>query len=131
MGQAQRLKALEAENARLRRALAALTVDQLSLQAVAEGKILSPARRRIAVSHVRSNLGDSERRVCRALGMSRSSLRYTPQPRDAEAALTHSMVGVSGGQYGRYRYRRVHALLQAQGWQVSPGRVMRWWCVKG
>ena len=71
------------------------------------------------MSHVRSNLGYSERRVCRALGMSRSSLRYTPQPRDAEAALTHSMVGLAG-QYGRYGYRRVHALLQVQGWQVSP-----------
>ena len=91
---------------------------------------MSPARRRIAVSQVRSNLGDSERRVCRALGMSRSSLRYTPQPRDAEAALTHSMVGLAG-QYGRYGYRRVHALLQAQGWQVSPGRVMRWWRREG
>ena len=94
------------------------------------GKILSPARRRIAVSHVRSNLGYSERRVCRALGISRSSVRYTLQPRDDEAALTHSIVGLAG-QYGRYRYRRVHALLQAQGWQVSPGRVLRWWRREG
>ena len=52
------------------------------------------------------------------------------QPRDAEAALTHSMVGLAG-QYGRYGYRRVHALLQAQGWQVSHGRVMRWWRREG
>ena len=91
---------------------------------------MSPARRRIAVSHVRSKLGDSERRVCRALGMSRSSVRYTPQPRDDEAALTRSMVGLAA-QYGRYGYRRVHALLQAQGWQVSQGRVMRLWRREG
>ena len=38
VGQAQRLKALEAENARLRRAVADLTVDKLSLQEVAAGK---------------------------------------------------------------------------------------------
>ena len=35
------------------------------------------------------------------------------------------------GQYGRYGYRRVHALLQAQGWQVSHGRVMRLWRREG
>ena len=72
VGQAKRRKALEAEHARRRRAVADLTVDKLLLKDVAEGQILSPARRRIAVSHVRSNRGDSERRVCRALGMSRS-----------------------------------------------------------
>ena len=38
VGQAERLKALAAENARLRRAVADLTVDQLSLQEVAAGK---------------------------------------------------------------------------------------------
>ncbi len=82
------------------------------------------------MSHVRSNLGYSERRVCRALGISRSSVRYTPQPRDDESALTHSIVGLAG-QYGRYGYRRVHALLQEQGWQVSHGRGMRLWRREG
>ena len=38
VGQAKRLKALEAENARLRRAVADLTVDKLILKEVAEGK---------------------------------------------------------------------------------------------
>lgn len=36
--QAKRLKALEAENARLKRAVADLTVDKLTLKEVAEGK---------------------------------------------------------------------------------------------
>jgi transposase InsO family protein len=35
------------------------------------------------------------------------------------------------GQYGRYGYRRVHALLASQGWQVSHGRVMRIWRREG
>jgi putative transposase len=38
VGQAKRLKALEVENARLRRAVADLTVDKLILKEVAEGK---------------------------------------------------------------------------------------------
>ena len=38
VGQAKRLKALEAEHARRRRAVAELTVDKLVLKEVAEGK---------------------------------------------------------------------------------------------
>ena len=38
VGQAKRLQALETENARLRRAVADLTVDKLILKEVAEGK---------------------------------------------------------------------------------------------
>ena len=38
VGQAKRLKALETENTRLRRAVADLTVDKLILKEVAEGK---------------------------------------------------------------------------------------------
>ena len=38
VGQAKRLKALETENARLRRAVADLTVDKLILKEVVEGK---------------------------------------------------------------------------------------------
>jgi putative transposase len=78
------------------------------------------------VSHVHSRLGHSQRRICRALGISRNSVRYEPQPRADESALTGSIVRLAG-QYGRYGYRRVHALLQAQGWEVSHGRVARIW----
>jgi len=34
-------------------------------------------------------------------------------------------------QYGRYGYRRVHALLLEEGWQVSHSRVMRIWRQEG
>jgi hypothetical protein len=94
------------------------------------GKILSPARRRQAVSHAKTRLGYSQRRICRALGISRSAVRYEPQPRVDESALTGSIVGLAG-QYGRYGYRRVHALLESQGWQISHGRVMRIWRREG
>lgn len=52
------------------------------------------------------SLGYSERRICRALGISRNSVRYEPQPRPDEAALTSSIVRLAG-QYGRYGYRRI------------------------
>jgi transposase InsO family protein len=79
---------------------------------------------------VKCRLGHSERRICRALGISRSAVRYEPRPREDESALTGSIVGLAG-QYGRYGYRRVHALLEPQGWQVSHGRVMRIWRREG
>ncbi len=82
------------------------------------------------MSHAQARLGHSQRRICRALGISRSAVRYEPQPRVDESALTGSIVGLAG-QYGRYGYRRVHALLESQGWQVSHGRVMRIWRREG
>jgi len=42
----------------------------------AQGKTLSPSRRREAVRHVRPALGVSERRACRALGQPRGTHRY-------------------------------------------------------
>ena len=68
--------------------------------------------------------------MCRALGVSRSFVRYTPQPRSDESLLTRSIVRLAG-QYGRYGYRRVHALLKSEGWQVSHGWVMRLWRREG
>ena len=51
--EARRLKELEQENARLKRAFADLTMDRLILKEAAEGKFLSPKRRRRCVQHVR------------------------------------------------------------------------------
>ena len=47
--QAKRLKLLEAENSRLKRAVADLTLDNQILKEVAGGKLLSPTRRRQGV----------------------------------------------------------------------------------
>ena len=69
--QARRLKQLETENSRLKRAVAELTLDNQILpdiQGGRGGKLLSPARRRLCVQHVRSVLGVSERRACKVLG---------------------------------------------------------------
>jgi len=82
------------------------------------------------VQHVRAKLGYSERRTCRALGVARSTIRYLPQPREDESALTAAITRLAA-QYGRYGYRRIHALLREQGWQVSHSRVLRIWRREG
>lgn len=61
------------------------------------------------------SLGHAERRICRALHLSRSSVRYAAQPRADEAPLTGAIIELAS-QYGRYGYRRIHAMLEAQGW---------------
>jgi putative transposase len=82
------------------------------------------------VAHVRSRLRCSERRVCRALGISRSSLRYVPTPRPDEAPPRQAVIALAA-QYGRYGYRRVTGLLAQQGWGVSRSRVERLWKQEG
>lgn len=71
-------------------------------------------------------LGLSERRVCRALGFSRSSHRYRCRTRTGEEALVQELKTLSGA-HPRYGYRRIHALLKRAGWAVNRKRVQRLW----
>ncbi|MFD1767656.1 IS3 family transposase [Sphingorhabdus buctiana] len=130
MDQARRMKELEKENARLRRAVSDLTLDKLILQEAAKGKLLSPARRRRCIDHIRDMMPVSERRVCRVLGQHRSTQRKTPRGADDEATLTEDIIALAR-QYGRYGYRRVTALLRDAGWHVNRKRVERIWRREG
>src|SRR5207248_6443878 len=56
------------------------------------GKLLSPARRRACIEHVRGSLWISERRACAALGQHRSTQRKIPRGRADEARLTADIV---------------------------------------
>lgn len=67
-----------------------------------------------------------ERRVCRVLGQPRSTQRYQKRRLPDEAALTRRVIELAS-QFGRYGYRRVTALLQAEGWRVNHKRVERIW----
>ena len=78
------------------------------------------------MKHVREKYPVSERRTCRVLGQSRTSQRYQPIICDDENALKAAIVRLAG-QYGRYGYRRVMALLHAVGWHVNHKRVGRIW----
>jgi putative transposase len=79
---------------------------------------------------VREQLGVSERRACAVLGQHRSTQRKVARAADDEAALTASIVGLAR-QYGRYGYRRITALLRAEGWRCNHKRVERIWRREG
>ena len=128
--QAKRLKDLERENGRLRKAISDLTLDKLILKEALEGKLLSPARRRQCVDHLQAELGISERRACAVAGQHRSTQRKRPRGRDDEEALTAAIIRLAS-QYGRYGYRRITALLRTEGWHVNAKRVQRIWRREG
>jgi putative transposase len=94
------------------------------------GKLLSPARRRRCIDQVKEVLDVSERRVRRVLGQHRSTPRKVPCGADDEQALAENIIALAG-QYGRYGYCRVTALLNAAGWSVNHKRVERIWRREG
>ncbi len=72
----------------------------------------------------------SERRACRVLGQPRSSQRRQPTRPDEENLFISRMVQLAS-QYGKYGYRRITALLQAEGWPVNHKRIERLWRQEG
>ena len=68
VNQALRLKALEKENSQLKKTGSGSVAGQRHPQGGGQGKLLSPAKRRRAVEHVRTVLHVPQRRACRVLG---------------------------------------------------------------
>ena len=64
------------------------------------------------------------------LGQVRRTQRYTSRPGDDEVLLTTNIVSLAG-HYGRYGYRRITAMLRADGWGVNHKRVERIWRQEG
>ncbi len=72
----------------------------------------------------------SERRICRVLGHPRSTQRYDRRVADDEERLCTRIIEFAG-EFGRYGYRRITALLWAEGWKVNHKRVERIWREEG
>jgi transposase InsO family protein len=87
-------------------------------------------RRRAAVEHVTAKLDVSERFACRVLCPHRSTQRKTAARPDDDAALTAAIIAWAR-QHGRYGYRRITALLRAEGWRCNHKRVERIWRREG
>ena len=72
----------------------------------------------------------SQRRACRALSVSRSSIRYIPVKRIDEDEITEKIIDLASN-YGRYGYRRITALLRISGIKINHKRVERIWREQG
>jgi putative transposase len=64
-----------------------------------------------------------QRRACRALGFSRSTIRYRSRAKE-QSALCIRLRDLAGARV-RWGYRRLHVLLQREGWQINHKRVYR------
>jgi transposase InsO family protein len=64
------------------------------------------------------------------LGQPRSPQRHEPEEREDEGRLTERIVELAG-EYGRYGYRRITALLIGERWRVNHKRVERIWRAEG
>ena len=64
------------------------------------------------------------------LGQSRTTQRYQAIAAPDEEPLTAAVIDLAS-QYGRYGYRRITALLRADGWYVNHKRVERIWRREG
>ena len=72
----------------------------------------------------------SARRACTALGLARSTNRYRARSNNRNERLIKRVLELAG-QYPRYGYRRITALLKLEGWRVNRKRVHRLWRREG
>jgi putative transposase len=79
---------------------------------------------------LRDRLGVSERWACRVIGQHRSTERYEPKRVEDDAALRERLREISKDR-ARWGYRRAHALLVEEGWEVNRKRVQRVWREEG
>ncbi len=80
--------------------------------------------------HVQQKLGVSERRACKVLGQARSVQRLKSNKPQSEKVLRADIIRLAS-KYGRYGYRRITALVRAEGWIVNHKRVERIWREEG
>jgi putative transposase len=112
--EAQRLKALEQENSRLKKDRRRAGPRDLAAEGPPTGKMVSPARRREAVGYLIRRRGISERLACRVVGQHRSTQRYHALVPAEELRLV-SRINELAELHPRYGYRRVCALLRTEG----------------
>lgn len=84
---------------------------------------------RQGVGELQEQFDVSERRVCRALGFSRSVARYRPRRRDDSAL--RARLRELAAERPRFGYRRLHALLRRGGEVVNHKRVQRLYRAEG
>ncbi|MFC4595887.1 IS3 family transposase [Sphingobium tyrosinilyticum] len=120
---AKRLRALEEENARLKRLLAETMLDNAGLKDLLSKKLVTPAAQREAVAHLQMTLGMSERRACRVISADRKSMRY--RSCRADDGDLRSRLRELAQQRRRFGYRRLHILLRRDGIMINRKKTQR------
>ena len=95
------------------------------------GKLLTPDRRRRAVTALTERFGVSERRACRVVGHPRSTQRLSPSVvTDFELAL-RAFLREFSKRPPRWGWRRAAVEARKDGWTVNNKRIHRLWREEG
>ncbi|MFQ6552688.1 IS3 family transposase [Aestuariibius insulae] len=120
---AKRLKALEAENAKLKKMLAEQMMDVAALKEMLGKKLLRPGSRRKAVDWTMKEKSYTQRRACALAGIDPRVYRRTSK-RPADTAERSRMKELAS-ERRRFGYRRLHILLKREGWEVNWKKLYR------
>ncbi|TPI61487.1 IS3 family transposase [Mesorhizobium sp. B3-1-3] len=120
---AKRLKALEDENAKLKKLLADQMLEASALRELLFKKMVGPAAKREAVAHLQAVMGLSERRACSFVGADRKMIRYQSR-RPPETELRGRLRDLAN-QRRRFGYRRLFILLRREGEASGVNRIYR------
>ncbi|WP_094447701.1 MULTISPECIES: IS3 family transposase [unclassified Rhizobium] len=123
VSEAKRLKALEDENARLKKLLAEQMLDAAALRELLGKKMVGPAAKREAVTHLKAMMGLSERRACQIISADRKTVRYR-SCRPPEVALRAKLRDLAN-ERRRFGYRRLFVLLRREGEPSGVNRIYR------
>lgn len=123
VSEAKRLKALEDENAKLKKLLAESMLDAAALRELLAKKMVGPAARREAVAHLKAGMGLSERRACKIVGADRKMIRYRSR-RPPETELREKLKALAN-ERRRFGYRRLFVLLRNAGEPSGVNRIYR------
>ena len=90
---------------------------------------MKPAQKRELVQFLCVGFRVSQRKACRAIGIWSSTCRYRSQAKD-QTPLRMRIRDLAASRV-RYGYRRLHVLLQREGWTVNAKRVYRLYRLEG
>ncbi|WP_271612376.1 IS3 family transposase [Bradyrhizobium sp. CCBAU 21362] len=123
VSEAKRLRALEEENAKLKKLLAEQMLDAAALRELLFKKMVGPAAKRAAVAHLQAVMSLSERRACSIVGADRKMVRYRSS-RPPDVALRGRLRDLAN-ERRRFGYRRLFVLLRREGEASGINRIYR------
>ncbi|WP_283966187.1 IS3 family transposase [Tritonibacter sp. AK171] len=122
VSEAARLKALEDENAKLKRLLADTMLDNVVLKDLPGKELTTLTKRREAALRAMRDHGISQRRACRLVGVDPKTVRRERPPDCPE--IRNEMQQIAGKRR-RFGYRRIGVLLERKGMRMNHKKLYR------
>jgi putative transposase len=108
---------LEQENARLKKIVVGLSLDNEMLPGRHQAKASKPAKKRTVADEMRADWQVSIRRACAVIRFDPRTCRYTSR-RPGQAPLKQRIREICQTRV-RFGYRHVHVLLRRRGWEIN------------